>query len=145
MPTVRFIIGRAGSGKTARIVDDIAALLAADPLGPPIFLMVPDQATLLYERLLARAAPLGGYVRLRIITFRQLSQWLLDRAGGTAIPEVTALGRRILIGRLLRRLEPQLGFYRSTARQPGLAGRLDDAFAELENSDRGDADIRHPR
>ena len=141
MPDVRFILGRAGSGKTTTIVNDVVAMLAADPLGDPIYVLVPDQATLLYERLIAKASPTGGYLRVRVTTFREVIERLLTEAGGEAIPEVTPLGRRILIGRLLRRLEPQLTFYRSTARQPGLAGKLDDAFAELENSDADDASI----
>lgn len=141
MANVRFILGRAGSGKTTAIVDEIARMLAADPLGEPIYVLVPDQATLLYERLIAENAPNGGYLRVRVTTFRNVIEMLLNESGGEAIPEVTPVGRRILIGRLLRRLEPQLTFYRSTARQPGLAGRLDEAFAELENSDADEASI----
>jgi ATP-dependent helicase/nuclease subunit B len=131
---VRFILGRPGSGKTTTIINEIAALHTTEPLGDPIFLLVPDQATLLYERLVARAIEAGGYLRVEVITFRQLVDRLLRESGGSAIPEVTPLGRRILIGRLLRRLQPQLKFYRSTARQPGLADRLDDAFAEIEHA-----------
>ena len=141
MPNVRFILGRAGSGKTRLILDEIAALLAADPLGEPILVLVPDQATLLYEQMIAAASPTKGYARLCVITFRQLVEMLLREGGGAAIPEVTGLGRRILIGRLLRRLQPQLQFYRSTARQPGLAERIDEAFVELEHSGRTADDL----
>ena len=134
MGSPRFILGRAGSGKTHAILQEIAAQLAADPLGPPIFVLVPDQATLLYEQQIAAASPTRGYLRVCVITFRQLVELLLREGGGAAIPEVTPLGRRILIGRLLRRLGPELTFYRSTARQPGLPSRLDEAFAEFEHS-----------
>jgi ATP-dependent helicase/nuclease subunit B len=134
MGTARFIIGLAGSGKTTRLIGEIADALRADPLGPPILLLVPDQATLLYERMAADASDTGGYLRLAVLTFRELTERLLAEAGGSAIPEVTPLGRRILIGRLLRRLQPELTFYRSTARQPGLANQLDAAFAEIEHS-----------
>lgn len=116
-------------------------MLADDPIGEPIYLLVPDQATLLYERMVAEASPTGGYLRVHVTTFRKLTERVLSEAGGEAMAEVTPLGRRILIGRLLRRLEPELTFYRSTARQPGLAGRLDSAFSELENSDASDASI----
>lgn len=152
--TLRFILGRAGSGKTHLLVREIAQSLRNDPLGDPILLLVPDQATLLYERLMACETAGGGYLRLEVITFRRLIERLLREGGGSAIPEITPLGRRILIGRLLRRLQPQLTFYKSTARQPGLAARLDEAFAELERSGRnvddllfiaGDVEHQNPR
>lgn len=141
MGSARFILGRAGSGKTRRILDEIAGMLGADPLGPPILVLVPDQATLLYEQQIAAASPTRGFARLSVITFRQLVELLLNEGGGAAIPEVTPLGRRILIGRLLRRLQPELQFYRSTARQPGLANQLDEAFAELEHSGKTPDDL----
>lgn len=182
MGNLRFILGRAGSGKTTLIVEEITRLLAADPLGKhslpggdPILLLVPDQATLLYERQIAcgglRSEVGGlksgvgsreskvehricGYLRLRVITFTQMIERLLCEGGGSAIPEITPLGRRILIGRLLRRMQPELTFYKSTARQPGLAGKLDEAFAEIERSGRnlddllfiaGDVEAQNPR
>ncbi len=141
MGTLRFILGRAGSGKTTTIVNEISELLRDDPLGNPILLLVPDQATLLYERLLACAPGSAGYLRLRVTTFRHLVERLLCEGGGSSIPEVTPIGRRILIGRLLRRLQPQLSFYKSTARQPGLAAKLDEAFAEIERSGRNLDDL----
>jgi ATP-dependent helicase/nuclease subunit B len=146
--SLRFILGRAGSGKTTQVVREISQLLRDDPLGDPILLLVPDQATLLYERLVAcgnRGSDVGagisGYLRLEVITFRRLIEKLLKDAGGSAIPEITPLGRRILIGRLLRKLQPQLTYYKSTARQPGLAARLDEAFAEIERSGRDVDDL----
>jgi ATP-dependent helicase/nuclease subunit B len=184
MGSLRFILGRAGSGKTTSIVSEISQLLRDDPLGDPILLLVPDQATLLYERLLAcggspevrgqesevrgqrsevrgqesgvrgQGSGNAGYLRLTVITFRHLIERLLGEGGGSAIPEITPLGRRILIGRLLRRMQPQLTYYRSTARQPGLATRLDEAFAEIERSGRnlddllfiaGDVEAQNPR
>lgn len=134
MGTLRFMLGRAGSGKTTQIVREISALLREDPLGDPVLLLAPDQATLLYERLLACSSESRGSVRLTVITFRHLIERLLREGGGSAIPEITPLGRRILIGRLLRRLQPELTFYKSVARQPGLAAKLDEAFAEIERS-----------
>ncbi len=56
---VRFVIGRAGTGKTHGCVTEIAAAMRALPLGPPLYWIVPDQATFIMERLLV-AQGLGG-------------------------------------------------------------------------------------
>ena len=42
---VTFIVGRAGSGKTARCFARIREMLLAEPLGAPIYLVVPNLAT----------------------------------------------------------------------------------------------------
>ena len=52
---VRFIIGRAGSGKTHHCFEQIVQSLRADPLGAPIWWILPRQATFMAQRELARA------------------------------------------------------------------------------------------
>ena len=47
---VRFVLGRAGTGKTRHFLEQIQALVRPDPLGPPIYLLLPKQATFLAER-----------------------------------------------------------------------------------------------
>ena len=54
--TLRFILGPAGSGKTHTCIVEMADLIAAEPLGHPLLLLVPQQSTFIYEKRLA--APL---------------------------------------------------------------------------------------
>ena len=116
---VTFVIGRAGSGKTQRCLDRICRAVAAEPLGRPIWLVVPKQATFQAEReLLAR---LGAFARVRVVHLEQLGESILSEVGGVAVPRVTAAGRRMLIGRLLYRLHDRLTFFGASARRPGPA------------------------
>jgi len=48
--SVRVVIGKAGSGKSHRCFRAIVEACAADPLGPPIYWIVPKQATFQTER-----------------------------------------------------------------------------------------------
>src|SRR5688572_11665581 len=129
---VQFVIGRAGSGKTRRCLDAILAALRADPLGKPVYWLLPKQATFQAERALTCAA--GAFCRARVVSFEQLGREVFAYAGGNVIPEVTPLGRQMVIGHLLRQLKPRLRFFASSARQPGLAAELDAAFAEFERA-----------
>jgi ATP-dependent helicase/DNAse subunit B/REP element-mobilizing transposase RayT len=131
---VTFVIGRAGSGKTFRCLDRICRAAAAEPLGRPIWLVVPKQATFQTERDLV--ARLGAFARVRVVHLEQLGETVLAEVGGVAVPQVTAAGRRMLIGRLLYRLGDQLTFFGSSARRPGLAGSIDALFDEFERSGR---------
>src|SRR5690242_2430229 len=123
--SVRFVIGRAGSGKTRHVFRAIVDAMRADPLGPPIYLIVPKQATFSAERELTCNSELGGFCRTRVISFDELSRSVLAECGGGAIPEVTQIGRQMLLGHLLRKNATKLNFYDGVARQPGLASRLD--------------------
>ena len=57
------------------------------------------------------------------------------------MPLVTPLGRQMIIGHLLRSHEAKLKFFKSVARQPGLAARLDSTFTEFEREGKDVADL----
>jgi ATP-dependent helicase/nuclease subunit B len=138
---VRWIIGRSGSGKTLHCHRAIIEMMRADPLGPPIWLVVPKQETFTAERELTCGSGLRGFTRTRVVSFEMLGEQVLAEVGGTAIPQVTELGRQMVIGHLLRRHQGQLKFYASTARQVGLAAELDATFAEIERAGRTVEDL----
>ena len=143
--SLRFVLGRAGTGKSRLIADRIVDALQSDPLGPPLYLLVPAQATLLHERHYALNvlpdAGFTGYSRLRIVDFETLGNDLLAECGGAATTQITGLGRRLLLGHLLRTHQDHLAFFRGSARQPGLVQQLDRTFAELERAGLDPADL----
>src|SRR5688500_18583893 len=105
---VTFVIGRAGSGKTGRMLRRIVEAARAEPLGTPIFWLQPKQATFTAERQLTCA--LGAFARVRVVSFDLLGRTIADECGGSAVPELTGIGRQMILGHLLRRHQTQLGF-----------------------------------
>src|SRR5688500_5175570 len=138
---VTFVIGRAGSGKTTRCLRRIVEATRADPLGPAILWIVPKQATFMAERQLTCESGLDAFCRARVLSFDQLATEALDDCGGCASPQVTPLGRQMILGHLLRRLQPRLGYFKSSARQVGLAAELDATFAAMERAGKGAGDL----
>ncbi len=138
---VRIIVGRAGSGKSRYCFSAIAEMMRRDPLGEPIYWIVPKQETFTAEREMTCASGLGGFCRARIVSFELLGEQILAECGGTAIPQVTELGRQMIIGHLLRKFEKSLQHYGSAARQVGLAAELDQTFGELERCGRSVDDL----
>src|SRR5690606_6243928 len=67
---VRFITGRAGSGKSALVLEEIRNRLEAGGGDGPLVLLVPEQATFRHERLLAGAVAAGGFMRAQVLSFR---------------------------------------------------------------------------
>jgi ATP-dependent helicase/nuclease subunit B len=138
---VTFVIGRAGTGKTHRCLTSIIDAVRSDPLHPPILWLLPRQATFAAERELACNTTTGGYFRVRVLSFEQLGQEILAECGGANVPEITPLGRQMLLGHLLRRHASDLKFFRGVARQPGLASQLDTTFAEFERAGKDPSDF----
>ncbi|MGD0463198.1 MAG: PD-(D/E)XK nuclease family protein [Tepidisphaeraceae bacterium] len=131
---MRFILGRAGTGKTQWCFDRILQAIRNQPLGPALYWIVPRQATFLAQRQLACAGGLGGYFRARILDLPDLATEILAECGPIALPEITDRGRRMILGHLLRELQDKLQFFSSVAHQPGLAAELDETFSEMERS-----------
>jgi len=67
--SVRFVIGRAGSGKTKHCFDAIVEAMRAEPLGAPIYWILPKQATFSAERELTTRSGLDGFCRARVLSF----------------------------------------------------------------------------
>lgn len=129
---IQLVIGRAGTGKTRHCFNAVVELCRDDPLGPPVWWIVPRQMTFLAERMLACESGLAGVCRARVVSFDRLVEQVLSEVGGTSAPLVSTVGRQMVIGRLLRREQERLRFFRGSARQSGLAGEIERTFAEFE-------------
>ncbi len=100
---VRFLIGRAGSGKTRRCVDEIVDACVADPLGPPIVYLVPEQASYEAEKALLGTGRLNGYCRAQVLSFTRLADYIFAQVPRKARPRLTQAHRELLVTLLVAR------------------------------------------
>jgi ATP-dependent helicase/nuclease subunit B len=131
--SLRFIIGRAGSGKTRTCLDEIRAELKARPAGSPLVLLVPEQATFQTEYALASTPGLTGFIRAQVLSFRRLAYRVLQEAGGAARPHIGDLGKRMLLRRLLEQRRDEIRVFRRSTGQPGFADTLARTLGEIKN------------
>lgn len=128
---VRFILGRAGSGKTMRCLREIASLCQGEPLGDPLIFLVPDQATFEMEKELAALCG-GGTFRAQILSFRRLAYRVLSLRG-KQMPIITETGRQLVLRRILQELGPSLSAFSRAARQPRFCEQLAVQLREFKN------------
>ncbi len=131
--SLRFIIGRAGSGKTGTCLEEIRAELKARPTGTPLVLLVPEQATFQTEYVLAATPGLKGFIRAQVLSFRRLAYRVLQETGGAARPHIGELGKRMLLRRLLEQRRKEIRVFRRSIGQPGFAGTLARTLGEIKN------------
>lgn len=154
--SVRFIVGRAGSGKTWRCLEAIRARLRDHPGddGPRLLLLVPEQASFQMERALIETPDVAAFTRCEVLSFARLAFRIFASTGADprrADQTIGPLGRLMAVRRLIRREKSALRLLGRVADKPGLvkqvAATLDELMREdvepaslAEMADRIDAD-----
>jgi len=132
MTTVRFILGRSGTGKTSWCIRAAADALRSGG-DAPLALLTPEQATYQMERAALTQPDVAGYSRLRVLSFERLGFWLNRKR--QSIGTLSRLGRQMAACRALLEVADDLTLYRNVAKEPGLAQRLSVLLTELQQAD----------
>jgi len=128
---VRFVIGRAGSGKTQHCVDALVRAAENKPIGPPLFWLVPEQAAFMSERRLMAHPNLTGTFRIRVTGFRRLCRILAQQFAIPAEMELKPAERILLLSEAVRSCAKNLRAYGESAQHPGFLTTLDRTLREL--------------
>lgn len=139
---LRLLLGRAGSGKTWRCMEEMRQQLKAAPLGPALVLITPEYATYQLELALARTPGLGGIARGTVAGFRRLAYRVLQETGGALRPQVDELGKRLLIRRCLQERETELVTFGRPGRRKSLTEDLVGMLRECKSYGLGAGELR---
>ena len=120
-------IGRAGTGKTARILGKIRDL--GD--GGRQALLVPEHASYQAEVDLCRVCGDTVSRHAEVLSFRRLSDRVLALTGGLAQPSLDAGGELLTLQRCVSELSPVLTVYRRPSRKAAFLSRMLDLFDEF--------------
>lgn len=130
--SLRFIIGKAGSGKSYTCLEEIRQELRENREGKPIILLVPEQATFQYEYMLAATSDLKGMMRAQVLSFRRLAYRVLQEVGGAARAHIGELGKKMVLRRILEQRKGELKVFHRAAKQPGFSDSLASTLSELK-------------
>ncbi|MEG0258998.1 MAG: helicase-exonuclease AddAB subunit AddB, partial [Lysinibacillus sp.] len=129
--TLRIVSGRAGSGKSTFIQDEIVTELQENPLGQPIFIIVPDQMSYSTEYELTNRQQISGLIRAQVMTFKRLAWFVLQETGGIAREEVNGYGYRMLIRKLLEEQKGEFSLFRQAAGKRGFTEEIETLLREF--------------
>jgi len=133
--SVQFVIGRAGSGKSAYCLEDIRRELLAEPAGDPLVLLVPEQASFQAEHALVTTPGLAGIVRAQVLSFRRLAYRVLQETGGPHRRPIDDIGKKMMIARILDACKEQLRMFGYAAGQQGTIESFLEMINELKRCD----------
>ncbi|MDB6054037.1 MAG: ATP-dependent deoxyribonuclease subunit [Verrucomicrobiales bacterium] len=137
-----FLLGPAGSGKTFRIISEVAEELRKSPEGAPLLLLAPKQSTYQLERQILATGEVKGYTRLQVLSFERLALYIFEQAG---LPQPDLLSeptRQMVLTAVLKNHHSQLQFFSQCWNQPGFVELLSHELRALQVSNQSPASLR---
>ncbi|MBU0719257.1 MAG: PD-(D/E)XK nuclease family protein [Planctomycetes bacterium] len=129
---MRFVIGRAGTGKTHHCLEAVRDAVRDNPIdGERLILLVPEQASLQMERAILEPADITGTHRAEVLSFQRLAHKVLESSGGTNRAALSEPARAMVLRHLLVQQHDQLLYYRRADRLGGFVNLLSATVAEL--------------
>lgn len=128
---VRFILGRAGAGKTEYCLQEAAGYFRRHP-DARLIIMVPEQATYQMEKAFAEKIDNTGFMGAEVLSFRRLAYRVFNEVGGAARSFIGDLGKRMILRRILAERRQDLHIFGAAANRPGFADHLSEALSECK-------------
>lgn len=140
--SLRFILGRAGSGKTRACLEAVGKALKESPQGPALIILVPEQASFQMEQALLNFTGLPGVQRAQVLSFRRLAYRVFQEAGGAARPPIGDLGKLMVIRALVQRRSGELRLFGRVADRSGFIQEVHRSITEFHAYGHTPADLR---
>ena len=128
---IRFIYGRAGSGKSTFCINEIKEKINSDDNNKLIYI-VPEQYTFQRETLLLRQIGEKGLIRSNVLSFKRMASRVFDVCGGRAKDRMNDSGRSMLIHKILQELDDKLVYFNRIAKEQGFTEIISKTITEFK-------------
>ena len=128
---IRFIYGRAGSGKSYFCLDSIKKKLS-DGSNNKLILLVPDQYTFQSEKKLLETIGERALLRSEVLSFKRMATRVFDSCGGRANLLIKESGKNMLIYKLLKDKSDELQYFNKISKKQGFVGIVSKAITEFK-------------
>ncbi|MDD3365235.1 MAG: exodeoxyribonuclease V subunit gamma, partial [Syntrophomonas sp.] len=132
--SVRYILGRAGKGKSNHILQEIAKRLQ-DGGDDKLILLVPEQFTLQSERDLIQKLKLPGIMQVEVLSFTRLAQRVFNEVGGLTRTLLNEQGKNMVLRKMIDEAARDLTIYKKAAQQDGFVSKFSKLLSELKQQD----------
>lgn len=132
---IRYIIGRAGTGKTHLIFKEINSRLQQEQENHKLILLVPEQFTLQAEFDLIYKNKLSGIMRIQVLSFDRLAHKVFDEVGGLKRIDINELGKIMVLRRLFDKYSKDLEIYQKATKQEGFLSSFCELISEFKKND----------
>ena len=128
---IRFVFGRAGSGKSYYFLNQIKKKLTNDK-NNKLIMLVPDQYTFQTEKKLLEYVGEKALLRAEVLSFKRMATRVFDKCGGRAINVIEDSGKNMLIYKLLKDKGEELQYFNRISKQQGFVGIVSKSITEFK-------------
>lgn len=112
--TLQLVVSPHSSLLSEYVLQRVKEEMAQDPLGKPIFYIVPEQMTFQQEYQLLQDETLKGSIRTQVVSFSRLAYRILQETGGITKQFIGSTGTQMVLKKIIeQRKEPFLMFQKA--------------------------------
>ena len=128
---IRFIYGRAGSGKSRFCLTQIKKKLE-DKKNNKLVLIVPEQYTFQTEKKLLDIIGEKALLKTQVLSFKRMAEIVFEECGGRVHKIMDDEGKNMLIYKLLQEKGDELKYFNKISRQQGFIDIISKTFTEFK-------------
>ncbi|KHD38403.1 ATP-dependent helicase [Clostridium acetobutylicum] len=129
--SLRFIYGRAGSGKSQFCIESINTRIEKGG-DKPLILIVPEQFSFQSEKNILDLIGEKSINRVKVISFKRLAYRIFDEVGGIAREHMNSSGKSMLFYHIMNTLKSEFRVFALSARQKGFVNTIADTVSEFK-------------
>lgn len=130
--SIRFLLGRTGSGKTTWCNEQILHMLKEDPQGPPVVYLVPEQMTFQSEYRIVQSPGVKGMIRAQVFSFTRLAWRILQEVGGISRFHIDQTGIHMLLRKVIEEHKGKFHVFGKSAEQFGFIEQMESMITEFK-------------
>ncbi|PFD97867.1 helicase-exonuclease AddAB subunit AddB [Bacillus cereus] len=130
--SLRFVIGRAGSGKSTFCLHEVQEELRQRPRGETILYLVPEQMTFQTQQALIGNEEVSGSIRAQVFSFSRLAWKVLQEVGGASRLHIDEAGVHMLLRKIVESRKEGLYVFQKAAEQNGFFEHLGSMISEFK-------------
>lgn len=129
---LKFLLGKAGAGKSGRCIQEIEKKLVDNPQGPSILYIVPEQMTFQQEYALLNREKINGSIRAQVSSFSRLAWRVLQETGGSTRQFISSTGIQMMLRKITEERNSDWNVFQQAIEKQGFIEQLEGMITEFK-------------
>ncbi|GAA0739743.1 helicase-exonuclease AddAB subunit AddB [Clostridium oceanicum] len=129
--SLRFIYGRAGTGKTNYCLNAIKKRID-DEVERPLIFLVPEQFSFGAEKNLLNMVGEKGTLKAEVLSFKRMAYRVFNEVGGLTLTHMNDSGKSMLIYNIMKDNTKKLRVFKKSSKMQGFVTKVSDLISEFK-------------
>ncbi|EJO5349236.1 helicase-exonuclease AddAB subunit AddB [Clostridium botulinum] len=129
--SLRFIYGRAGSGKSQYCLNSIKKRIEED-VEKPLILLVPEQFSFQAEKNLMEVIGEKTNFKVQVLSFKRMAYKVFNEVGGITAKHMNESGKSMLLHNIIEDCKNNLKVFKKAAKRQGFITTISDIITEFK-------------